>query len=304
MLNFETLLSHLAFHVESGADEAIGDAPSLTEWVAAARPAPHTAFMAGTAPAKKGLEAARLAQSASLNRDASSEKTPFPLTLQPTLPTPTGNLDADLEALRTALTNFEGCASLKATAMNLVFADGNPRAPVMLIGEAPGADEDRIGKPFVGESGQLLDRMLKAINLDREKVYISNVLFWRPPGNRSPTDAELAACLPFVEQHIALIKPRLLLLLGGVAAKSLLRTQTGIMKLRGRWMDYTPPQTPESGQATTIQATVVETTTIPCLPIYHPAYLLRQPSAKRQAWGDLLRFQQRLTDDNILKSQD
>jgi DNA polymerase len=179
------------------------------------------------------------------------------------------------------LLKFEGCA-LRHTAMNLVFADGNPEAPVMFIGEAPGEDEDRQGKPFVGVSGKLLDRMLAPIGLDRTNIYISNILFWRPPGNRSPTDSEIAACLPFAERHISLIKPKLLILLGGVAAKSLLRTKEGITRIRGRWTEYHPPL--GSGL----------TEPIPCLPIYHPAYLLRQPAAKRQAWNDVLQLQKRI----------
>jgi DNA polymerase len=158
----------------------------------------------------------------------------------------------------------------------------------MLIGEAPGADEDRQGKPFVGVSGQLLDHMLASVGLDRDKVYISNVIFWRPPGNRSPTDAEIAACLPFVERHIALVKPKILVLMGGVAAKTILRTKDGITRIRGRWVDYRPA----GGTSDDI---------IPCLPIYHPAYLLRQPAAKRQAWNDILSLTKRSNDLNALK---
>jgi len=185
--------------------------------------------------------------------------------------------------LRAALEAFDGCA-LKTTAMNLVFADGDPTAPLMLVGEAPGEDEDRQGKPFVGLSGQLLNKMLASIGLTREHTYISNVLFWRPPGNRSPTDAELAACLPFIERHIALVRPKLLVLLGGVSAKTLLRTKDGITRLRGHWVSYEPE--PEAKGLPPI----------PCLPIYHPAYLLRQPAAKRQAWADLLMIKAKLTD--------
>jgi DNA polymerase len=187
---------------------------------------------------------------------------------------------------------FEGCA-LRHTAMNLVFADGNPSAPVMFIGEAPGEDEDRQGKPFVGVSGQLLDRMLNAAGLDRKtNAYISNILFWRPPGNRSPTDAEIASCLPFAERHIALVKPQFLVLLGGVAAKSLLRSKEGITRLRGRWVDYMPPLGSEL------------TEPIPCLPMYHPAYLLRQPGAKRQAWNDILLLITRIKQSNALKNKE
>ncbi len=180
-----------------------------------------------------------------------------------------------LEALRDALAEYDGCA-LKQTATNLVFADGNPEARVMIVGEAPGADEDRQGKPFVGVSGQLLDRMLSWIGFSRaDNVYISNVLFWRPPGNRTPTPAEVAACLPFVERHIALKQPDYLILSGGSSAKTLLSKTEGVLKLRGRWFSY---QNPEMG------------TPVPALVTLHPAYLLRQPAAKRQAWRDLLSF--------------
>ncbi|HVJ41695.1 MAG TPA: uracil-DNA glycosylase [Dongiaceae bacterium] len=184
----------------------------------------------------------------------------------------------DLAALREALAQFDGCA-LKKTATNLVFADGNPDSRVMLIGEAPGADEDRQGKPFVGVSGQLLDRMMAAIGLDRSTFYITNVCFWRPPGNRKPTEAELAAQLPFVTRHIELIKPKVLVLVGGSSAQGLLGLNDGITRLRGRWFDYASP-----GLAAPI----------PTIPIFHPAYLLRQPGLKREAWRDLLKLQTRL----------
>jgi DNA polymerase len=154
----------------------------------------------------------------------------------------------------------------------------------MFIGEAPGEEEDRQGKPFVGVSGQLFDRMLAAIGIARKDIYISNILFWRPPGNRTPTDAEIAACLPFVERHISLIKPKILVPLGGVAAKTLLRTNEGITRLHGRWTNYNPP--PESGLDAPIS----------CLPMYHPAYLLRQANAKRQAWNDILLLKKRLDE--------
>ncbi len=174
-------------------------------------------------------------------------------------------------ALAEALARFEGCA-LKQSATNLVFADGNPESEVMLIGEAPGRDEDLRGLPFVGRSGKLLDRMLAAIGLDRTKVYISNILFWRPPANRSPTNEEMAVCLPFVMRHVALVKPKVVVALGGVAAKQLLDTTEGIMRLRGRWQTLALP----------------DGASLPLLPTFHPAYLLRQPAHKRLAWRDLL----------------
>jgi DNA polymerase len=178
----------------------------------------------------------------------------------------------DLETLRSILQDYDGCA-LKATATNLCLADGNPEARVMIIGEAPGADEDRQGKPFVGRAGQLLDKMIGAIGLTREQVYITNLLFWRPPGNRTPTPAETSACLPFVERQIELVAPEVLVFAGGASAKTLLRTTTGVMRLRGRWARYEHEGLDRP---------------LPALPMLHPAYLLRRPAEKRLAWRDLL----------------
>lgn len=184
--------------------------------------------------------------------------------------------------LKTAVENFDGCA-LKFTATNTVFADGNPEADVMLIGEAPGVDEDRQGVPFVGTSGQLLDKMLAATGLSRtENVYITNILFWRPPGNRSPTTAEIAACMPFVKRHIELVKPKVLMFLGGTAAKTMLDTTEGIMRLRGRWFNY--------------EVEGLETP-VPALPTLHPAFLLRQAAQKKEAWRDLLALKSKLLDE-------
>jgi DNA polymerase len=177
-----------------------------------------------------------------------------------------------LEALAEALRQFDGCP-LKETAINLCFADGNPASPIMLIGEAPGAQEDRQGRPFVGPSGQLLDRMLKTIGLDRSKVYITNVIYWRPPGNRSPTAAEIAICQPFLERQIELIRPKLLVFVGGIAARALLGRTEGVTKLRGRPFVY---------------KSEVDGRDIPALVMFHPAYLLRQPAQKRFSWRDLL----------------
>ncbi|MBK1660986.1 hypothetical protein CKO45_22475 [Paracraurococcus ruber] len=167
---------------------------------------------------------------------------------------------------------FDG-SPLRETATNLVFADGVAESGLMLIGEAPGGDEDRLGKPFVGVSGQLLDRMLASIGLHRERdFYITNILPFRPPGNRTPTDAEVALFLPFLLRHIELARPRQLVLLGGSAAKGLLRSKEGITRLRGRWH----------------QVTINEDQSLPALATLHPAYLLRNPAAKRDAWVDLL----------------
>lgn len=192
---------------------------------------------------------------------------------------PTAVKAKTLDDLKAELMAFEGCA-LKRTAKNLVFADGQANAKIMFVGEAPGEDEDRQGLPFVGISGQLLDHMLSYVGLSRQSnIYISNILPWRPPGNRSPTDSEIAACLPFIERHIAIIRPQHLVLLGGVAVKSLLRTNIGITKLRGRSQTYTYADV-ETGNAVNI----------PCHPMFHPAYLLRTPSQKRLAWNDVLAF--------------
>ncbi|MDA8049200.1 MAG: uracil-DNA glycosylase [Rhodospirillales bacterium] len=180
--------------------------------------------------------------------------------------------------LRAALAGFDGC-SLSATATNLVFADGNPDAGLVLIGEAPGAEEDRAGLPFVGPSGQLLDSMLASIGLDRKKLLITNVLPWRPPGNRTPTDQEIALCLPFLLRHVALLRPRHLLLLGALATRVLTGSSQGISRLRGRWVEVGIPGLPGP---------------VPALPTYHPAYLLRTPAAKRDAWRDLLLLRRRL----------
>ena len=181
-------------------------------------------------------------------------------------------------ALAAAVASFEACP-LKRTATNTVFADGDPAAAVMIVGEAPGADEDRVGKPFVGRAGQLLDRMLAAVALDRERVQITNVIYWRPPGNRKPTAAEIASCLPFVLRHVALSRPKVLVLAGGTAASALLPVTDGITKLRGRWFDLAIP-----GLAAAV----------PTLPMFHPAFLLRAPERKREAWRDLLALKARL----------
>jgi DNA polymerase len=253
----DQLLQALKWQLAAGADEAVGETPTLASWGAKTVAPPAS-------PVPAAMFAPKLVEA------TASIAAPAPQPMPP--PTIAAN---SIDDLREELLRFEGCP-LKQTAMHLVFADGNPKAKIMFVGEAPGEDEDRQGMPFVGVSGKLLDRMLAQIGLDRSSVYISNVLFWRPPGNRSPTDAEIAACLPFAERHIALANPKILVMLGGVAAKSLLRTKDGITRLRGRWTDYTP----HLGRA--------DATPIRCLPFYHPAYLLRQPGAKRQAWNDLL----------------
>ncbi len=175
-----------------------------------------------------------------------------------------------LEGLKNLVLLNCDCA-LKKTAKNMVFSDGNPLANIMFIGEAPGEIEDKTGKPFKGEAGKLLDKMLHAIKLNRENVYLTNIIFWRPPGNRKPTEEEINACLPFVKKHINLINPKILVLVGATAASAILNIKTGITQIRGKWKN-------------------IETKDIKSLKsmaIFHPAFLLRQPSRKREAWEDL-----------------
>ena len=251
----------LGWYIEAGVDESIGDTP--VDRYAASRPAapapPPAAEPARPRAAPPLLARDDMARSAREIADAA------------------GSLDA----LRAAFAEFDGCA-LKQTATSFVFADGNPDGRLMFVGEAPGAEEDRRGVPFVGPAGRLLDLMLAAIGLDRSAAYITNILPWRPPGNRNPTDAEIAVCLPFIERHIALAGPDVLVLVGGTAAKTLLQMREGIMRLRGRWFTYQGP-----GQAAPIAARA----------IFHPAYLLRTPAQKGEAWRDLIAIKRRLEDD-------
>ncbi|MGE0658683.1 MAG: uracil-DNA glycosylase [Reyranellaceae bacterium] len=267
----------LAFWRDAGVDEAIEDAPvdryarsadAVTRTPAPQPAASREAVAPAVRPAATSREAAPAAMSVPLESPAAVDDARAAALAAGTL-----------DALHAAIAAFEACA-LKRTAKNTVFSDGNPQAPVMVIGEAPGADEDRVGKPFVGVSGQLLDRMLAQIGLDRQTgFYITNILPWRPPGNRTPTSGEIALCMPFIERHVALVRPRLIVLAGGVAAKTMLATSDGIMKLRGRWFEYGPPGL-ES--------------TIPTMATFHPAYLLRSPAQKREAWRDLLAIRARL----------
>ena len=276
MTNPQQMLAELEWQIAVGADEAIGEAPGLARWV--------TATKTTSAPPPKNPDTPIDFQQTLIQKPIFA---PPPVAAAAVTPAAAPRVQAQtLGALKEELSAFEGCA-LRKTAMNLVFSDGNPASPVMFIGEAPGEEEDRQGKPFVGVSGQLFDRMLLSAGIARADIYISNILFWRPPGNRTPTDAEIASCIPFVERHISLVKPRVLVMLGGVATKTLLRSKEGITRMRGRWMEYQPSF---EGNAPPI----------PCLPIYHPAYLLRQPGAKRQAWGDILLLKKYLSDNNLL----
>lgn len=188
----------------------------------------------------------------------------------------------NLDELSAVILEFEGC-SLKKTASNTVFSDGNVKSDIMIIGEAPGGDEDRVGKPFVGEAGQLLDRMFAAIDMKRENdFYIANLLPWRPPGNRKPTDGECELCFPFIRRHIELFEPKLIISVGGTSASTLLNTKSGITKLRGKWQEY-----------------IMSGTTVPIIPIFHPDYLLRQPQFKKHTWHDLLAIKAKIGELNI-----
>ncbi|HEX3983263.1 MAG TPA: uracil-DNA glycosylase [Acidisoma sp.] len=266
-------LALLALQLDWGADEALG-AVGVDRFALSARlplgdpsrrdpatgeqrPALRqtTALAPAAVPGARGLPRPAAAQAASLAAAAATR-----------------------EELRVAIAGFEGCA-LRDTATNLVFADGNPAARIMLVGEAPGAEEDRAGLPFVGASGQLLNRMLGSIGLDRGSVLITNILPWRPPGNRTPTEAEIATCLPFVLRHIELVAPDYLLLLGATAVRAITGHTQGIRRIRGRWQALSLPGLERP---------------IPTLPTYHPAYLLRTPLAKREAWADLLQLQEKL----------
>jgi uracil-DNA glycosylase len=251
----------LEWQVAMGADEAILGAPrdrlqSTTR--PAARPvAPTTPAAAVIVPAAPTAQSTVLATARAL-ADAAK----------------------DLAELRAAVEAFDGC-SLRRTATHTVFADGKPGAPLMLIGEAPGADEDRIGRPFVGRSGQLLDRMLAGIGISRtENAYITNILFWRPPGNRKPTPEETAICLPFVWRHIALLEPKIVVLCGGTATAALLNRTEGITRLRGRWFDL---------------AVAGLSQPVPTIATYHPSFLLRAPAHKSESWRDLLLIQSKLS---------
>ncbi|MFN4297974.1 MAG: uracil-DNA glycosylase family protein [Brevundimonas sp.] len=184
----------------------------------------------------------------------------------------------DLDALKDAIAGFTGCPLRDMGASQSVFARGDPGAPVLVIGEGPGADEDAQGAPFVGRAGKLLDKMLDAAGL-LDRVFITNTVFWRPPGNRTPTPQEQMICAPFVERAFALMQPKAVLLLGAAAAKSVLKTDEGIMKMRGQWREW---RLSEGGLAA------------PVLPTLHPAFLLRQPMAKRMAWADMLELAAKL----------
>lgn len=264
----------LKWLVEAGADEALADAP-IDRFAVAAEPV--RAEPVAAAPRVRVSEPLPQRTPAPL-----PQRAPASFAVPPAAAGGARDIAAKcktLDELKAAVEAFEGCA-LKVTAKNTVFADGHPGASVMLIGEAPGRDEDLQGLPFVGRSGHLLDRMLNSIGLDRStSAYITNVIFWRPPGNRPPTPEEAAICAPFLLRHIELQQPKVLVLLGGTPVKHVLQVEEGITKIRGRWGHF-----------------AVNGLEIPALPTFHPAYLLRQPAAKRQAWQDLLSLKLKLRE--------
>ncbi len=255
--NIDALLDfYAASGVDAGLDEAAHDRFAESAAEAQAR--------AGRQPvADRGAEARPIAAPAANPALAASAED------QALVARSAARAAATLEELRAVMEAFEGCA-LRLTAKSLCFADGNPAARIMFVGEAPGGDEDRVGRPFVGRSGQLLDRMLKAIGLDRNLAYIANIVPWRPPGNRTPTPQEAAICRPFIERQIELCDPDILVCLGGPSAQALLGSRDGIIKTRGRWFEY-----------------ATGSRTIRAMATLHPAYLLREPRQKRLAWRDM-----------------
>ena len=249
----------LDWYIETGADEAIGDVP-VDRFAATQAAQQRAAPPAGAKPAAPRAPSAPPVAATTREIAAACDT---------------------VEALVAAIQGFDGCA-LKETATNTVIADGNAEtARVMFVGEAPGAAEDRRGLPFVGPAGQLLDRMLAAIGMDRATAYISNMIFWRPPGNRTPTADEIAMCLAFTQRHIELVAPEVLVPIGGISAKALLGRAEGITRLRGTWHSYQ-----SSGLAEPI----------PAIATFHSAYLLRQPAKKREVWRDLLAIKARLDE--------
>ena len=282
-----TVRELLRWHVDAGVDETIAEDP-VNRFRPAGdkglRPAPQPSIGQPEPAAGGGLSDAAPIPSiaeplpSSLPKPPASEPKEGVANGEVTTAVHLAQGSDTVEDLRRALEKFDGCA-LKKTATNLVFLDGNPEARIMFIGEGPGAEEDRQGLPFVGPSGKLLGKMLASVDLDRTMVLISNTVFWRPPGNRTPTFQETAVCMPFVERLIELVDPKILVALGGPAAKLLLAQTTGVGRLRGKWFPYSTP-----GLSCPIEATAM----------YHPAYLLRSPGQKRDTWKDWLAIKHKL----------
>lgn len=274
-----TLIPHLdllSFYAEAGVDVALGE--TATDYLSAppvAPAAPGAEAAADPAPAKPAPRPTASAASRPAQQPVASVTPPAVPEAAVMAAREAARSAGSLEELRSLLEQFDGCA-LKATASRLVFSDGNPQARLMFIGEAPGREEDIEGLPFVGRSGKLLDQMLKAVGLDRTKVYIANIVPWRPPGNRTPTPVETQICLPFIQRQIELADPDVLVCIGGPSAGAILNMQ-GILKNRGRWVSYNTGNREIRAMAT-----------------LHPAYLLRSPIAKRLAWRDFLAIKKAL----------
>ncbi len=271
----ENLYELLKFYCEVGVKESVGPVPRNRIEIKSKPPITNEAFKNKQSQTNQSSVSPRV--QGKINKHIISQKTTIAKA------TEIANRSNSLEELYSEINIFEDCA-LKRTATNTVTGSGNETTKIMFIGEAPGAEEDRQGIPFVGPAGQLLDRMLTSIGLRRTEVFITNILPWRPPGNRTPTIEEIALCQPFVERQIALIEPKILVLIGGIAAKAILNRQEGITRLRGKWQE--------------ISITGLNT---PILTIatFHPAYLLRQPTAKQEAWVDFLSIKNKLANFNL-----
>ena len=288
-------LAALAWLVEAGADEAIGPEPVDRFAAKKPAPAPHPPLEGGGrstgARQGDGSPTSNARSAAGTSAYLSPKTSPAFSTL------PQGEGDSigtaqslaraatTLTELKAALEGFDGCA-LKKNCTHTVFADGNPLSRIMFIGEAPGSEEDRQGLPFVGRAGQLLDKMMASIHLDRSTAYITNVLNWRPPQNRDPSPEEAAMCLPFLRRHIELVNPGIIILLGAVAARHVMGFTEGIMKLRGRWLEYR-----------------VADVMVPIIATLHPAYLLRQPGQKKLAWRDLQAAEAKIVSLGLLEKK-
>ena len=254
IMNSQDIEEILRFYTLSGVDETCGNAPFTLSAVQPSSFSPQH-----KTPATLSFSTSEATQNA--NDLCQSAKT--------------------IDELKNIIENFDGC-NLKNTAAHTVIGDGNPQAKIMFIGEAPGAEEDLIGRAFVGRSGQLLDKIMNAIGLSRQTVYICNILPWRPPGNRSPSDAEIAVCLPFLKRQIEIIQPEYILTLGAIATNSLLGLGETMSHLRGHWMEYK----------------ISDEKNAQVLATYHPAYLLRTPAQKSKAWLDFLRFSKAIRQNN------
>jgi len=274
----------LQWHIDAGCDECVADAP-VDRFAVSAEQMPAAATQpsaAGGAPAAAPVKAAQAAHTApGVSRGAKVDPREVDNNRQVKTAMELAAAAQSIDDLRDALAGFEGCP-LKKTATNLVLADGPAEARLMFIGEAPGADEDRQGVPFVGPSGKLLNAMLESVGLKREEVLISNTVFWRPPGNRTPTTQESAVCHPFIERLVEIVDPEVLVCVGAPAAHTMLGQTQGISRLRGKWYKFQTPKLSHPIDATAL---------------FHPAYLLRTPIKKRDAWADIRMIAKRLAEN-------